>query len=157
MILWEKQDAKVVFRIAHLGDYLPATGLNATERCNWKCQAAKLGPYFQNIDLSMANLECPIGVESCAARKKIGLGDNFSAPPASLEYLAALGVKLVGIANNHIYDYGFEGVQDAEWVVLDYEGTNYDLAVFQAQVASVTAAGYDEVASGYGLALLHKR
>jgi hypothetical protein len=57
----------------------------------------------------------------------------------------------------YIYDYGLEGVQDAEWVVLDYEGTNYDLAIFEAQVASVTAAGYDEVASGYGLALLHKR
>ena len=57
----------------------------------------------------------------------------------------------------YIYDYQFEGVQDAEWVVLDYEGTNYDLAAFQAQVASVASAGYDEVASGYGLALLHKR
>jgi uncharacterized membrane protein len=57
----------------------------------------------------------------------------------------------------YIYDYGFEGVQDAEWVVLDYQGTNYDLAAFQAQVASVAAAGYEEVASGYGLALLHRR
>jgi hypothetical protein len=56
-----------------------------------------------------------------------------------------------------IYDYGFEGVQDAEWVVLDYEGTNYNLTVFDAQVASVEAAGYDQVATGYGLALLHKR
>jgi uncharacterized membrane protein len=56
-----------------------------------------------------------------------------------------------------IYDYGFEGVQDAEWVVLDYEGTNYNIAVFDTQVAAVEAAGYDEVAGGYGLALLHKR
>jgi uncharacterized membrane protein len=57
----------------------------------------------------------------------------------------------------YIYDYAFEGVRDAEWVVLDYEGTNYDITVFQAQVTSVEAAGYDEVASSYGLALLHKR
>jgi hypothetical protein len=57
----------------------------------------------------------------------------------------------------YIYDYGFEGVQDAEWVVLDYEGTNYDLTVFQAQVASVEKAGYEQVANGYGLALLRKR
>lgn len=56
----------------------------------------------------------------------------------------------------YIYDYGFEGIQDAEWVVLDYEGTNYDLTAFDAQVASVEALGYGEVASGYGLALLHK-
>jgi uncharacterized membrane protein len=57
----------------------------------------------------------------------------------------------------YLYDYDFEGVQDAEWVVLDYEGTNYDLTAFQAQVAAVEAAGYDQVATGYGLALLHKR
>lgn len=57
----------------------------------------------------------------------------------------------------YIYDYEFEGVHDAEWVVLDYEGTNYDLPVFQAQVAKVEASGYDEVASGYGLSLLRKR
>jgi uncharacterized membrane protein len=56
-----------------------------------------------------------------------------------------------------IYDYGFEGIQDAEWVVLDYEGTNYNLDAFNAQVASVEAAGYDQVATGYGLSLLHER
>jgi uncharacterized membrane protein len=59
----------------------------------------------------------------------------------------------------HIYEYGFENVVDAEWVVLDYAGTKpkYDMNTFQAQVAAVAAAGYDEVATGYGLALLHKR
>jgi hypothetical protein len=57
----------------------------------------------------------------------------------------------------YIYDFNFEGVNDAEWVVLDYEGTNYNLSTFYAQAASVRAAGYNEIASGYGLALLHKR
>jgi len=57
----------------------------------------------------------------------------------------------------YIYDYGFEGTQNADWVVLDYQGTNYDLAAFQAQVANVQSAGYEQVASGYGLALLRKR
>src|SRR5258708_4183177 len=101
MILWEKKDAHVLFRIALAGDYLPSAGLSATEKCDWKCRAAELAPYFENVDLAMANLECPVGAESCAVRSKIGLGDNFSAPSASLEYLAALHVKLAGIANNH--------------------------------------------------------
>lgn len=57
----------------------------------------------------------------------------------------------------YIYDYGYEGVQDAGWVVLDYEGSGYDLPAFQAQVAAVEAAGYDQVAAGYGLSLLRKR
>ena len=57
----------------------------------------------------------------------------------------------------YIYDFNFEGMNGAEWVVLDYEGTNYNLSIFNAQVASVKAAGYNEIAGGYGLALLHKR
>ncbi len=57
----------------------------------------------------------------------------------------------------YIYDYQFEGMVDAEWVVLDYAGTNHNITVFDAQVAAVEAAGYEKVATGYGLALLHKR
>ena len=56
----------------------------------------------------------------------------------------------------YIYDYSFEGVQDAQWVVLDYEGTHYDLAAFDAQVAHVESMGYRQVAFGYGLSLLRK-
>jgi uncharacterized membrane protein len=55
-----------------------------------------------------------------------------------------------------IYDYGFEGVQDADWAVLDYEGTNYNIQAFNEQIAQVEAKGYAEVASGYGLALFRK-
>lgn len=56
----------------------------------------------------------------------------------------------------YIYDFGYEGVQDAQWVVLDYYGTNYNLEAFNEQVAQVEAKGYTEVASGYGLALLRR-
>lgn len=56
----------------------------------------------------------------------------------------------------YIYDYKFEGVQDADWVVLDYEGTGYTIELFNEQVAEVEAKGYAEVAGGYGLALLRR-
>jgi poly-gamma-glutamate capsule biosynthesis protein CapA/YwtB (metallophosphatase superfamily) len=110
MILWEKKDAQVHFKVGLAGDYLPSAGLGATSKCDWKCQSAKLAPYFENIDLAVANLECPVDVDACAPRPKIGLGENFSAPLESLEYLSALRVNLAGIANNHIYDYGMEGL-----------------------------------------------
>ena len=55
------------------------------------------------------------------------------------------------------YIYDFEGVQDAQRVVLDYQGTGYDMPAFQAQVAAVEAEGYDQVASGYSLSLLRMR
>jgi hypothetical protein len=109
MDLWEKKSAQVRFRVALVGDYLPSAGLGK-EKCDWRRQSARLGPYFENIDLGVANLECPVDVGACAPRPKIGLGENFSAPLESLQYLSALRVNLVGIANNHIYDYGMEGL-----------------------------------------------
>ena len=56
----------------------------------------------------------------------------------------------------YIYEFGYEGVQDAQWVVLDYKGAEYNLATFNDQVTYVKSLGYEEVASGYGLALLRK-
>jgi uncharacterized membrane protein len=56
----------------------------------------------------------------------------------------------------YIYDWGFEGIQDAQWIVLDYEGNNYNMAVFRGDVVLVESLGYEQVASGYGLALFRK-
>ncbi len=56
----------------------------------------------------------------------------------------------------HIYDWSHEGAQDAGWIVLDYAGSNYNMAVFEADVARVESLGYEKVGSGYGLALFRK-
>ena len=56
----------------------------------------------------------------------------------------------------HIYDWVYEGAQDAQWIVLDYAGVNYNMHVFDADVARVESLGYERVASGYGLALFRK-
>lgn len=76
--------------------------------------------------------------------------------PADARVSAETGFSSHLSERRYIYDYHFESVQDAQWVVLDYEGTGYNLAAFQAQVASVEAMGYEQVASGYGLSLLRK-
>jgi len=57
----------------------------------------------------------------------------------------------------YIYDFTFEGVQDAQWVVLDYAGSGRSIEFFNQQVALIEAKGYTEVASGYGLALLKQQ
>ena len=56
----------------------------------------------------------------------------------------------------YIYELGFEGIQDAQWVALDYEANDYDMVAFEAEVAHVQSLGYQKVATGYGLALLRK-
>jgi len=56
-----------------------------------------------------------------------------------------------------IYSIGFQGLEGADYVVLDYASDDRDLAKHAARVAAVEAMGYDEVATGIGLALLKKR
>lgn len=76
--------------------------------------------------------------------------------PADARVSAENGFPSHFAERRFIYDYGFQGVQDADWVILDYEGTSYDLAAFAAQVTHVQSVGYRVVAGGYGLALLRK-
>jgi hypothetical protein len=56
----------------------------------------------------------------------------------------------------YIYDWGYQGVQDAQWIVLDYAGNNHNVEAFDRDVARVESLGYEKVASGYGLALFRK-
>lgn len=55
-----------------------------------------------------------------------------------------------------IYNMEYEGPQGADYIALDFAGTNRDLDRFQQQVQSVVAQGYEQIAGGYGLALLKR-
>jgi uncharacterized membrane protein len=77
----------------------------------------------------------------------IGPDDSVSAETGLSSHLSE---------RRYIYDYQFEGVQDAQWVVLDYEESAFSMSRFQAQLAAVEAMGYVEVAEGHGLALLRR-
>jgi len=57
----------------------------------------------------------------------------------------------------YMYDFTFEGVQDAQWVVLDYAGSGRNIEFFNEQVAEVVAKGYQQVGGGFGFALLKKQ
>jgi hypothetical protein len=81
---------------------------------------------------------------------------SLAAIPTDASVSAENGFPSQLAERRFIYDYVREGVQGADWVVLDYKGAGYDMAKFEAQVAAVEADGYRLVASGYGLALLRK-
>jgi poly-gamma-glutamate capsule biosynthesis protein CapA/YwtB (metallophosphatase superfamily) len=111
MLLWENKNTQVLFRIAVAGDYLPDAGLHPSGGCDWESFSSTLDPYFERVNLTILNLECPLDVGSGRARPKFGLGDSFAASSASLGYLSHLRAQIVGIANNHVYDYGAEGLE----------------------------------------------
>jgi uncharacterized membrane protein len=56
----------------------------------------------------------------------------------------------------HIYVIEFEGIQDAEYLALDYAATNRSLADFERQLREFEARGYQQIAGGLGLALMKR-
>ena len=109
--LWNRDDSRVVYRLGIAGDFLPASGLLPPEGCTWSHMASAMDPCFQDLNIAFANLECPVDVHGSRPRIKWGMGDSFSAPEEALEFLVSLNCKAVGLANNHIYDYGSTGVE----------------------------------------------
>lgn len=110
MLLWNDPSSSVVTRFAIAGDFLPSSGLSATAGQSWSEMAGQLAQVFRELDFSLVNLECPVGVGALPPRLKSALGDTFSAPREALDYLRALKCKVVSLANNHSYDYGAPGI-----------------------------------------------
>ena len=62
---------------------------------------AYLQPTLEGVDLALANLESPLSGQPLAYQ---GGGYNLCAPAESVNTLAASGIDLVSLANNHIDD-----------------------------------------------------
>lgn len=65
--------------------------------------------YFANDDLSIANLETPIGGEELGIS---GTGYSFNASKQIGEQVASLGLEVVSTANNHANDRGDQGIDN---------------------------------------------
>ena len=70
--------------------------------------AAALRPLFGSADLSMLNLETAITTRGAPEPKTY----HFRAPASALDVVAATGVDVVTMANNHAVDYGPHGFSD---------------------------------------------
>lgn len=65
-------------------------------------------PEFEQADLSIVNLECPLIQRESPTEK---CGPNLGAPVGCGNGLKAMGVDVVGLANNHIMDHGPKGLR----------------------------------------------
>ena len=63
--------------------------------------------WVRAADLAIVNLESPLCVGGRAIKKT---GPNMRASPSTARFLKDSGFRLVALANNHIYDYGDEGL-----------------------------------------------
>ena len=118
MILWQKENTEIAFTIGIAGDFLPAPDFKLPGECTWSSISGFIAPYFKDVDISLVNLECPVDVGNSKARTKMAMGGSFCAPAEVLNFLSSVKTEIVGIANNHIYDYGKEGLESTKRAVL---------------------------------------
>ncbi|MCX7983544.1 MAG: CapA family protein [Bacteroidetes bacterium] len=73
---------------------------------------AKIKQYWSENDIVFANLESVIsdqGGETVSPHSNV----VFCAPPVAANVLQAAHVSIVSLANNHVFDYGVKGINDA--------------------------------------------
>ena len=63
---------------------------------------------LDQADFSIVNLECPLIREESPIEK---VGPNLGAPVDCVKGLKAMGIDVVGLANNHIMDHGPQGLR----------------------------------------------
>jgi len=96
-------------RILIGGDIMPAGINEAAFGCgDAEAILGDLLPAFQNADLVIANLEAPLLNTQSPVHKS---GPVLGVPATCIAGLAAMGIDVVGLANNHTMDHGDLGLQ----------------------------------------------
>ncbi len=94
---------------------------------------ALIQPYLAGADVRVANLECPLTDRGTRHPTKPIV---FRGKPEYVEGLRYAGFDVVSLANNHIIDYGLEGLQQTQRV-LDSAGIRYGGAGANSYEASL--------------------
>ena len=96
-------------KILITGDYCPI-GRNelAIQNGDYKSIFGDFSKYIDSVDYAVTNLECPI-TESDT--KIVKTGPNLKSSLNSIKPLSFAGFNLATLANNHIMDYGSEGLE----------------------------------------------
>jgi poly-gamma-glutamate synthesis protein (capsule biosynthesis protein) len=77
----------------------------------------RVADVLRAADVAFVNLESPLTDGGQPADKDF----IFRGPPEAAGGLAGAGVDIVSLANNHVFDYGFTGLQDT-WAALNAAG-----------------------------------
>lgn len=87
-------------------------------------------PLFNSTDFNVVNLEAPV-TKSKKENRIVKVGPHMQCGENALDILKQLNVDLVTLANNHILDYGTDGLKDTFNSLKEYNinkvGAGYDL------------------------------
>ncbi|MDQ3850740.1 MAG: CapA family protein [Actinomycetota bacterium] len=131
--------------IGLIGDVMLGRGVGAVlaERPDAVVWGDDLRALASSLDLVVANLECCLSARGHRTERIAGKPFFFRGPPHATEQLRALGIRAVGLANNHALDYEEEALSDTLDVLAEAQiasaGAGRDLA--GARRSAVVSAG----------------
>ncbi|HHM01544.1 MAG TPA: CapA family protein [Caldithrix abyssi] len=112
-------DSTRVITLVFGGDVTLANHFSAYVKDDY-AYAFKKMPLFKRADIAMINLENPLTVSNDKQEKLF----NFKAAPRLVQVLTEGGIDLVTLGNNHIYDFGQNGLLET-LEVLNKKGIYY--------------------------------
>ncbi|MEX2461866.1 MAG: CapA family protein [Paenibacillaceae bacterium] len=105
----EAADDPNLIHLTFVGDILLASGVETLMKKNgYNYPYTDVKDFLQRPDLTIADLETPITDRGELIKKEY----NYRSSPLALPALKEAGIDLVNLANNHVMDYGTEGLLD---------------------------------------------
>lgn len=99
-------------KILIAGDFCPRTRTSTLiEENRFEDILSEVQPIIESADYSLVNFECPV-VESPNAKPLSKCGPNLRCTHKTVDAIKYAGFKGVTLANNHVMDFGKEGLQD---------------------------------------------
>ena len=125
---------------------------------DWRYPFLETADLLKSADIAFGNLEGPISSRGT----KVGSIYSFRSDPRVIEGLSCAGFDALSIANNHIWDYGADAVQDTLTILkdagigvigggMDYQEAHKPL-IIEVKDTKVAFLGYtDLISSSLGL------
>ncbi|MFP4434642.1 MAG: CapA family protein [Phycisphaerae bacterium] len=102
----KKADSVDTARVVVAGDWAAVREFAGVADLSPGSVYGSLHPIIAQADLSIVNLECPLGGETPIVKD----GPNFRCEPSCASALTRAGFHVATLANNHIYDQGADGL-----------------------------------------------
>jgi hypothetical protein len=77
MILRQKENTEITFKLGIGRDFLPAPHFELPDEYTWSSISSLVAPYYADVNISAINLECPVDVGNSKARMKMAMGAWF--------------------------------------------------------------------------------
>jgi poly-gamma-glutamate synthesis protein (capsule biosynthesis protein) len=122
------------FTVAFAGDINLADNWDNMQYCSttengiYDCISPELIQMMRDADITCINNEFTFSTRGAPLKNKVY---TFRAHPSNVGILKEMGVDIVSLANNHVYDYGKESLIDTmatlEQAGIEYVGAGHDL------------------------------